>query len=584
MLGLFRKRRGALRLLVAAAGVVAASLVGSAWRWAHAPRVWRAEEVAVAFWAWHAETPRQADVDRAARETGARTLFLRAGQLDFAAGRVSRVREVRGRMPRGVELHLVYNATPALLAEFERVDERELAAVAAETFRRDCERAASEGDGGREEDDGERVGLERAGHKDEGDAHEDEGIAHEDEGDAHEGVGVGHDEESRGVARVVGLQLDLDVPTRLLARYARVLRETRALLPTGARLSVTGLQTWMGAGDLRGVLEAVDFWSPQLYGAEIPATAERAVPISSLESVALSVARARELGKPFYAGLAAYGYALLYSEKGKLLEARGDIAPARIASDRNFELVERRAFASDAGADGGRRDAPLASEWRYVFRARGDAVVDGLVVRAGEQIVLDVPSSEHLRASVRGVREGAGATLLGICLFRLPAGDDPTTLSLAEVSAALRDREAETLTHVRVEPARVAEGVGDMHGQLLLTAENAGACGALFGEGALSLTLRVPRGSVSGVTRLEGFDSFETLCERQAALRPCSAARADFIRLGARAWPEGATARAGLSFAGDLPDALTASVVVRRDDGRVWERVEGLDVKEAEGR
>ena len=166
MLGLFKKRRGALRLLVAAAGVVAASLMASAWRWAHAPRAWRAEEVAVAFWSWRAETPRQADVERAARETGARTLFLRAGQLDFASGRVSRVREVRGRMPRGVELHLVYNATPALLAEFERVDERELAAVAAEAFRRDAERAASEGDGGREEEGGEGVGLKRAGHED----------------------------------------------------------------------------------------------------------------------------------------------------------------------------------------------------------------------------------------------------------------------------------------------------------------------------------------------------------------------------------------------------------------------------------
>ncbi|MDQ5839358.1 MAG: hypothetical protein M3379_21490, partial [Acidobacteriota bacterium] len=135
-----------------------------------------------------------------------------------------------------------------------------------------------------------------------------------------------------------------------------------------------------------------------------------------------------------------------------------------------------------------------------------------------------------------------------------------------------------------VEPVRVAEGGGGSATQLLLTAENAGACGALFGEGALVLTLRVPRGSVSGVTRLEGFDSFETLCERQAALRPCSAARADFIRLGARAWPEGAEARAGLSFAGALPDSLPASFAVSRDDGRSWERVESLDVKGVEGR
>src|SRR5205085_7618064 len=164
----------------------------------------------------------------------------------------------------------------------------------------------------------------------EGDGHGVTG-GHVGQGGGNGRVGGGHG--GTGGARVIGLQLDLDVPTRLLERYGRVLRETRALLPEGTLLSVTGLQTWMGAGELRGVLDAVDFWAPQFYGAEIPATVERVVPIASPGAVSRAVARARELGKPFYAGLAAYGYALLYTEKGKLLEARGDIAPARVAAD-----------------------------------------------------------------------------------------------------------------------------------------------------------------------------------------------------------------------------------------------------------
>jgi len=69
----------------------------------------------------------------------------------------------------------------------------------------------------------------------------------------------------------------------------------------------------------------------------------------------------------------------------------------------------------------------------------------------------------------------------------------------------------------------------------------------------------------------------------QAALRPCSAARASVLRLGARGWPEGARARAGLSFEGDAPAALSAAVAVRRDDGRVWEMRESLSLK-GEGR
>ncbi|MBC7932745.1 MAG: DUF3142 domain-containing protein [Rubrivivax sp.] len=547
MLGLFRRRRAAGRLLLALAGLLMIPLATAAWRWAREPRVWRPGEAAVAFWTWRAGMPSQEDVARAAHETGARLLFVRAGQFDFASGRVARIRAAQGEMPRGVELHLVYNATPALLAEFERIDEKTLAEAFVETFRADAGRAASEGADG----------------------------------------SVG--------AKVSGLQLDLDVPTRLLARYGRVLAATRAMLPEGARLSVTGLETWMEAGNLRAVLESVDFWLPQFYGAEIPATADKLIPISSPGRVAKAVARARELGKPFYAGLAVYSYALLYSEKGKLLELRGDIDPARVASDRNFELVERRAFESRVLADGAAKGAPLASEWRYVFRARGDTSLEGLVVRAGEQIVIDVPSSESLRASVRGVREGAGEKLLGICLFRLPTRDDRATLSLAQIAAALADRDAEGSTRVVVETPR-DDGGEKISGQVLLTAENDGEAGALFGDDALAVTLRVPRGSVRGVTRLEGFDSFEALCEsavsaneargsnEQATLRPCSAARASFIRLKSRGWPAGARARVGLSFDGETPSRLSATVAVRRDDGRVWERSQSVSSRGVEGR
>jgi hypothetical protein len=508
--------------------------------------VWRPGEAAVAFWTWRAAVPSQDDVERAARETGARVLFVRAGQFDFASGSVVRIRAVEGEMPRGIELHLVYNATPALLAEFEKVDEKVLAEAFAGTFRADVGRASRE-------------------------------------------VAEG------GGAKVRGLQLDLDVPTRLLARYGRVLAATRAMLPSGARLSVTGLETWMGAEDLRAVLDAVDFWLPQLYGAEIPATVDRIIPVSSARAVTKAVARARELGKPFYAGLAAYGYALLYSEKGKLIELRGDIDPARVASDRNFELVERRAFESRVLADGAAKSAPLASEWRYVFRARGDTSLEELVVRAGEQIVIDVPSSESLRASVRGVREGAGEKLLGICLFRLPTRGDLTTLSLAQIAAALADRDTESSTRVAIETARAGD-CEKVSGQLLLTAENDGEAGALYGDDALAITLRVPRGSVRGVTRLEGFDSFETLCESaasadesrgrdaQVTLRPCSAARASVIRLKSRGWPAGARARVGLSFDGETAAPLSATVAVRRDDGRAWERAQGLSLRGVEGR
>src|SRR5205085_6355562 len=176
------------------------------------------------------------------------------------------------------------------------------------------------------------------------------------------------------------------------ARYGRVLHAVRNSMPAGARLSVTGLPTWMEVGaQLREMLDAVDFWVPQFYGAEIPETAERVLPIASPEEVRRSTARARELGKPFYAGLAAYGYALVYTEAGKLVELSGDVDPAGVASDGNFELVERRAFGPGAVGSGAATGAPHAGEWRYVYRAREDASLGDVVVRAGERIVMDVP-------------------------------------------------------------------------------------------------------------------------------------------------------------------------------------------------
>ncbi|MDT5268066.1 MAG: hypothetical protein QOH49_252 [Acidobacteriota bacterium] len=525
----FTRRRKRFRLLAAAAAMLALMLLTAGWRRAHAPRVWRPGEVPVAFWSWRTETPSRDEVERAAAETGARALFLRAGQFELKSERVERVRAVAGAMPHGVELHLVYNATPQLLSEFEHIDEKALAAAFTETFRVDSARAGRDG------------------------------------------------------AAVAGLQLDLDVPTRLLTRYRSVLRETRFALPAGVKLSVTGLPTWMESNELPGVLAEVDFWAPQFYGAEIPATADRSIPIASPRDIARDVARARALGKPFYAGLAAYGQAIVYDARGSLIELRGDLDPARVASDTNLELVGRRAFGAGVEGDGGRVGAaPPAGEWRYVFRARIDTVLDGLTLRAGEQVVLEVPGSESLRAGVRGVREGAGDKLLGICLFRLPTRGDATTLRLKEMTAALQDREPEFSTRLS---AGAFDEEGAAENRFVLTAENDGAGGAVYGAGAMTVTLRVPRGSVRGVTRLEGFDTFETLCETQNALQLCSAARASVVRLGARAWPAGARARAGLSFEGGSPGtALEARVAVRRDDGRMWERVASVSTRGVEGR
>jgi hypothetical protein len=341
------------------------------------PRPWPVDKVPVAFWAWKDQSPAQTDVREAIERAKARTIFLRAGQIDYQDGKLQRIRPVSGPLPVWIDLHLVYNATESLLTQLENIDEKALADAIATAFREDANRGAQQG------------------------------------------------------ARIVGLQIDFDVPTRLLERYERVLRELRADLKRGTRLSITGLPTWMQSSALRSTLTQVDFWIPQFYGAEIPQRVDQIIPISSPREIERFVNSARELNKPFYAGLAAYSYALLYDPSGALITLRGGIDPSAIASDPNLELIDRRPFDT----------ANKAGEWRYAYRARADGVTEELSMHAGDVLVLDVPSAETLRASARIVREWAGEKLLGICVFRLPARGEPAMLTVHEIGAALADKD-----------------------------------------------------------------------------------------------------------------------------------------------
>ncbi|MGH9944318.1 MAG: hypothetical protein ACRD9R_18380, partial [Pyrinomonadaceae bacterium] len=241
------------------------------------------------------------------------------------------------------------------------------------------------------------------------------------------------------------------------------------------------------------------------------------------------------------------------------------------------------------------------AEWRYVYRAREDVWTDDLKARAGDQLLLDVPSAETLRGVARAAREQGGTNLLGLCLFRLPGADgtdDPTALTLTQIATALTDTPAELEAEVRLESdaepdrstptvaslTRDAGGTtaaGGLH-HLRVSAANSGAAGALLGADSFTLTLRVPAGSVRGIASLKDFADAEILCSAvgstKEAFRPCGPRRADAVRMRAIAWPPGATAQATLTLAGPLPARLQALVHMRADDGRAWRDEQTLPV------
>jgi len=478
-------------LLLAIVLMAAAAVISTVYR---KPRPWRADEVPVTFWAWRNQTPSEQDLFEAIEKARARAIFQRAGQIDYQNGKLVRIRPVSGQLPICVDLHLVYNATQTLLTNLENIDEKALAQAIAEALREDLNRAAQDN------------------------------------------------------ALAVGIQIDFDVPTRLLKKYERILRLLRAELKPGTKLSITGLPTWMQSRDLASTLNQVDFWVPQFYGADIPERLDQIIPISSTNSLESFVNSARKLDKPFYAGLAAYGYGLLYNPAGALITLRGDVDATVVATDPNLELIDKRSF----------EPAKLGSEWRYVYRARADGVTDKLAMHAGDVLVLDLPTAESLRTSARTVRELAGEKLLGICIFRLSAFDDPATLTTEQVAVALADQDSAPEFKIRLVSDEKRTHTW------MLEVENRGSAGAI------DLRVEVPMepGTIESLKPERGV-SLETTCLLRGAdtNQPCSQNRANVIRMMAPGLRPGQTCRALLVLKTAPPNVVPVSIETQTDAG-----------------
>lgn len=454
-------------------------------------RTWAAEEVPIAFWAWKNSAPSETEISDARRRSGVGDLFVWAGQLDLIDGEVVRDRQMRGYLPNAVKVHLVYNGTRKLLDNLGSTDPEMLAEAIAKTYLAD-------------------LGSQNL----------------------------------KGV-KAVGIQLDLDYPTRLLPRYGETIRRLREKLPPATIISVTGLPTWMNNPEISKVLDAVDLWTPQLYGAEIPTRIDKPIPISSTGDIRRWLGKIRKLNKPFYAGLAAYGYTILYDRSGDLVSLRGDIDLSSILSSVSLEFV---------------RQENLGGNVRYIFRARSDLVLDSLVIAKGESLVFDTLSPASLREAARAVREEAGDRLLGICVFRLPTADDRTNLRLGEIVDALRDRPMTSDVGVSVEKASDRK--------FTLSAVNHGSASSLA-QNALTIDLYVPPGSVRGVTSISGFYGYEPMCAAGSGLpRKCSSGRADVIRLTKNSWRPGDEASICLIANWQPNDGMTAFVTTRDENGR----------------
>ena len=493
------------------------------WSATWSPRVWLPDEVPVAFWAWRLESPAQEDVDETVKQTGTNVLFLRAGQIDYEKEKLNCIRRPGGRIPGNIDVHLAYNATRSLLSDFQKLNDDNLAATVLVAFRQDMARANVD------------------------------------------------------QAHIVGLQLDFDISTRLLSKYGILLRDIRRGLPIEMKLSVTGLPTWMESPTLIHVLSVCDFWIPQCYGAQVPDQLDNRIPITSPEYVSRYISQARDLGSPFYAGLAAYSYAIHYSREGLLIGIRGDLDPTVVAQSNAFEVSDQTPF--KIGTKGG--SELQTGEWRRLYKARRDVILEGTAVRCGELILIQRPTAEGLRACAAQVRERAGLRLLGICVFRMPASGDSNTLTLTEITSALKDAEP----RFSVDPRAYQLPAGALNRTnvcVVVELMNSGTAALRSDEDAMLVFVRLPVGYLETLSPSR-FSTAQPVLISGNRVVNCSPARANAVRFSLAWWPPGAmlTARFEIKQPLDNLEIRCAGVL---ENGSHIEKTEVLPVQRREER
>jgi hypothetical protein len=309
---------------------------------------------------------------------------------------------------------------------------------------------------------------------------------------------------------------------------------------------------------LRELLKETDFWIPQCYGGKIPQKRTERIPICSPVSVARSIEQAQSIGHPFWAGLAAYGYALHYNSKGNLQRLYGDLDPRQIISNPNLELVSRETYS-----------VKTPSNWRYEFRPRTNCTIDGITLYSGDSLVLEVPNSQVLRESARLVRQYAGDQLLGMCLFRFPGQLDTTTLPGEELSPAISDVPSHpqfTLT---------TQAVGKK--SVVVTIQNTGDVSLLADPDALELEIAYPEGQLKTITNSD-FPQFRFLhvihlaaSDAPRALVPGSKRRSNLVRLTKGTLRPGDHAAVQVDFSGAVPPSLPVRLIARTSDGSRFE-------------
>jgi len=475
--------RNRIRIALLAVIVAAAGSGGLLWY-----RFWRPPPpLEVALWYWHSPFTVTASDAEQLKIIGVRRLFVRAGtfHIDGAGVRLTQPQTWASRAD-GVDIHLVFNFDASVLRAFPAVPVESLAIAVLREFQR--VRA-----------DAERSGL-----------------------------------------RVAGVQLDLDCPTSRLSKYADLLHRIHAgLTPRTTVLSITALPTWYRSGNLARVLAEIDFAAPQYYEANVGASRSEYATVSQLRNTEDGLASAGWRGAPFFAGIPAYGHALVYSGSGRLVGAFHDMGLTEAIRSRKFRL--ERAFGAD---EHGQPATKSNYSGEDVYELRAMVSADGARDQpTGYHVVYEIPTPTLIARQVAVLRARRPSSCLGMILFRYPEPAESSTVPLSAISALLQGRPATPQLQVRMKCNLAPWESIDSAAQsplspvdVTVSVTNVGSSSAFVGADAVSVTLTLNRAAIEDISSA-GSDSIETLFQQDNASASdppirASMSRANIIRIG----------------------------------------------------
>jgi len=116
--------------------------------------------------------------------------------------------------------------------------------------------------------------------------------------------------------RLRGVQLDYDAPTRSLRHYRDFLRNLRPELPEGLDLSITVLPTWLDDGAFSALARGLDYYVLQVHSFERPGDIDTPMVLCDTTRIPEYVARAEDLGTPYFIALPTHGYEVAFDAKG----------------------------------------------------------------------------------------------------------------------------------------------------------------------------------------------------------------------------------------------------------------------------